>query len=137
MTRSSKKTNKRGGKKTNKRYSKKKGGINWKFWEKKPVDTAVAAPTEPTAPASSAPASSAPAPAPTCPPCPVCQQQPVTPAAAEAIKEERAMMTEPASAPPALESQLGGKRKRKTRRNRTKKSKKSKKLWFQIGCVKI
>ena len=122
MTRKNYSSKKRGGKKTNKRYSKKKGGINWKFWEKKPVDD-TAVPTEPTAPA--------PAPAaPTCPPCPVCQQQPVTPAAAEAIKEERAMTTEP-----ALESQLGGKRKRKTRRNN--KSKKSKKLWFQIGCIKL
>ena len=117
MARSSKKTNKRGGRKTNKRYSSKKGGINWKFWEKKPVDTAVAAPTEPTAPA----------PAPTCPPCPVCQQ-PVPPAVAEAITEK-----EPSSSAP-LESQLGGGKKRKTRRNRTKKSKK---LWFQIGCVKV
>ena len=113
-------SSKKGGKKTNKRYSKKKGGINWKFWEKKPVDAATTVPEPPTATA------------PTCPPCPVCQQS-VPPAVAEAIKEE-----EPSS--PALENQLGGGKKRKTRRNRSKKSnksKKSKKLWFQIGCVKI
>jgi hypothetical protein len=133
-------SSKKGGRKTNKRYyNKKRGGFNWSslnpFAKKTENDTNVSSSNAPTAsstaPTASSTAPAAPAPTPTCPPCPVCQQ-PVPPAVAEAIKEQ-----EPSSAPPALESQLGGGKKRKTRRNRTKKGKKSKKLWFQIGCVKV
>lgn len=93
------------------RHTRKVGGINWKFWEKKPAIEEVKPPLMPEVKS-------------TCPPCPICDSVVHVPPPAPAPLPMPASL--PAQTEPLPASgQAGGKRRRKSKKNKS---------WFQIGC---